>query len=74
MLAGKKKAFGKEIILAKLFCWYRYPDDEIDPEDVDEDESVSLGEESPRAKDGVESGSEGIERAADESVKNAAEL
>ena len=53
---------------------FLYPDDEKDPEEVDEDESAALGEESPSAKDRVESGSEGIERAADESVKNAAEL
>ena len=53
---------------------FLYPDDEKDPEEVDEDESAALGEESPSSKDGVESGSKGIERAADESVKNAAEL
>ena len=70
--------FGKEIMRESNFFLFLisfiYPDDEIDPEEVDEDESASLGEESPSAEDRMESCSEGIQRAADQSVKEAAEL
>ena len=57
-----------------FLTWFIYPDDQKDPEEVDEDENASLGEESPSSKDGMEGGSEGIQRPADQSVKDAAEL
>ena len=64
----------QRLLVSFLLSWYIYPDDEIDPKEVDEDESASLGEESPGAKDGMERGSEGIQGAADQPVKDAAEL
>ena len=71
MLAKKSSEKANFFLFLILFI---YPDDEIDPEEVDEDESASLGEESPSAEDRMESCSEGIQRAADQSVKEAAEL
>lgn len=61
-------------VAAIFLILFIYPDGEIDPKEVDEDESASLGEESPSAEDRMESCSEGIQRAADQSVKEAAEL
>ena len=56
------------------FEYKLYLGNEINPENVDPEERAAFSEESPSAKDGVESGSEGIQGAADESVKDAAEL
>ena len=73
-ILAKKSSEKAKFLFSFLPSQFIYPDDEIDPEEVDEDESASLGEESPSSKDRMESGSEGIQRAADQSVEEAAEL
>ena len=59
---------------AQIGEWFLYLDDEIDPKDVDEHESASFGEESPRSKDGMECGCEGVQGAGHQSVKDTAKL
>ena len=70
---GLQKIF-QHYLKIRAHSWFLYLDDEVDPKDVDEHESASFGEESPRSKDRMESRCEGIQGAADQTVQYAGKL